>query len=169
MAGLLIASCSKDKDEPNVPVGPDEPTTVAVTGVSINKTSVTLLEGNTETVTATVSPEDASDKGVTWKSSDPSVATVDSSGKITAVAPGEAVITVTTTDGEKTATVKIVVTMNEFTAQRAVLKRIPRMGRRIAFEKTRFARASTPPDARPALLWTKAVKASSPNASMLMK
>lgn len=124
MTGLLIASCSKDKDEPNVPVGPDEPTTVAVTGVSINKTSVTLLEGNTETVTATVSPEDASDKGVTWKSSDPSVATVDSSGKITAVAPGEAVITVTTTDGEKTATVKIVVTMNEFTAQRAVLKQI---------------------------------------------
>lgn len=124
MTGLLIASCSKDKDEPNVPVGPDEPTTVAVTGVSINKTSVTLLEGNTETVTATVSPEDASDKGVTWKSSDPSVATVDSLGKITAVAPGEAVITVTTTDGEKTATVKIVVTMNEFTAQRAVLKQI---------------------------------------------
>ena len=124
MTGLLIASCSKDKDEPNVPVGPDEPTTVAVTGVSINKTSVTLLEGNTETVTATVSPEDASDKGVTWKSSDPSVATVDSSGKITAVAPGEAVITVTTKDGEKTATVKIVVTMNEFTAQRAVLKQI---------------------------------------------
>jgi hypothetical protein len=47
--------------------------------------------------------------------------------------------------------------------------RIPRMGRRIAFEKNRFARANTPSDARPALLWTKAVKASSPNASMLMK
>ena len=47
--------------------------------------------------------------------------------------------------------------------------RIPRIGRRIVFEKTRFALASTPSWTLSALLWTKAVKASSPNASMLMK
>ena len=47
--------------------------------------------------------------------------------------------------------------------------RIPRMGRRIEFDKNRFALESMPPRVRPALLRTKAVNASSPNASMLMK
>ncbi|MGI6634510.1 MAG: Ig-like domain-containing protein [Christensenellales bacterium] len=80
-----------------------------VTGVSLNKTTLTLLVGNSETLTATVAPENATHKDVTWSSDDETVATVDNSGKVTAVAPGTATITVKTTDGEKTATCTVTV------------------------------------------------------------
>lgn len=82
---------------------------VAVTGVTLDKTSASLTVGGTETLTATVNPDDATDKTVTWKSSDESVATVDD-GVVTAVAAGTATITVTTTDGSKTATCEVTVT-----------------------------------------------------------
>ena len=78
--------------------GPATQTTVAVTGVSLNKTTTTLTVGDTETLTATVSPDDASDKSVTWSSSDTDVATVEN-GVVTAVAEGTANITVTATNG----------------------------------------------------------------------
>ena len=84
--------------------------TVGVTGVTLNKTTLPLTGGDTETLTATVAPTDASNKAVTWKSSKESVATVDADGKVTAVGAGTATITVTTTDGEKTATCKVTVT-----------------------------------------------------------
>ena len=84
--------------------------TVGVTGVTLNKTTLPLTVGDTETLTATVAPTDASNKAVTWKSSKESVATVDADGKVTAVGAGTATITVTTTDGEKTATCKVTVT-----------------------------------------------------------
>ena len=84
--------------------------TVGVTGVTLNKTTLPLTVGDTETMTATVAPTDASNKAVTWKSSKESVATVDADGKVTAVGAGTATITVTTTDGEKTATCKVTVT-----------------------------------------------------------
>ena len=83
--------------------------TVAVTGVTLNKTSLDMKVGDSETLTATVAPTEATNKAVTWKSSKESVATVDSEGKVTAVAAGEATITVTTTDGEKTAECKVTV------------------------------------------------------------
>jgi uncharacterized protein YjdB len=83
--------------------------TVAVTGVELNKTSLDMKVGDSETLTATVAPTEATNKAVTWKSSKESVATVDSEGKVTAVAAGEATITVTTTDGEKTAECKVTV------------------------------------------------------------
>lgn len=122
MCCLFIAACSKDsKDEP---VTPPEPTTVAVTGVSVNKTSLTLVEGSTESVSATVTPDNATNKDVSWKSSDTDVVTVDSNGKLTAVKPGSAVVTVTTVDGEKTATVKIVVNIDEAAAQKSLLMAI---------------------------------------------
>lgn len=82
---------------------------VAVTGVELNKTSMELNVGDSETLTATVAPTDATNKAVTWKSSKESVATVDQNGKVTAVAAGEATITVTTTDGSKTAECKVTV------------------------------------------------------------
>lgn len=85
------------------------PTTVAVTGVSLNKNSTTLTVGDTETLTATVSPGDATDKTVTWSSDKTSVATVDANGKVTAVAGGTATVTVTTIDGSKTATCSVTV------------------------------------------------------------
>ena len=82
---------------------------VAVTGVTLNKNATTLTAGGNETLTATVAPNNATDKSVSWSSSDESVATVNSSGKITALAAGEATITVTTTDGgfEATCTVTV--------------------------------------------------------------
>ena len=87
-----------------------EPPTVAVTGVTLAPTSATLTLGETETVTLipTVLPGDATDKSVTWSSSDETVATV-TDGVVTAVAAGEATITVTTTDGAKTATCAVTV------------------------------------------------------------
>ncbi len=70
-----------------------------VTGVTLNKNSVELVTGESETLTATVKPDNASNKALTWKSSDTTVATVSSSGKITAVGPGTATITATAKDG----------------------------------------------------------------------
>ncbi len=89
----------------------EAPATVAVTGVTLAPTSATLTLGETETVTltATVLPGDATDKSVTWSSSDETVATVGNDGVVTAVAPGTATITVTTTDGAKTATCAVTV------------------------------------------------------------
>lgn len=76
---------------------------VPVESVSLSQTELRLIEGDTETLTATVEPNNATNKDVTWETSAPNVATVDSSGKVTAVAPGTATITVTTKDGNKTA------------------------------------------------------------------
>ena len=82
---------------------------IGVTGVSLNKTSMTLTEGDTETLTATVTPANATDKTVTWSSSNTSVATVSSTGVVTAVKAGSATITVTTKDGSKKATCAVTV------------------------------------------------------------
>ena len=81
-----------------------------VTEVKLDKTSLTLNVGDTATLAATVEPDEASIKNVTWSSDDEAVATVDTSGKVTAVGAGEATITVTTEDGEKTATCAVTVT-----------------------------------------------------------
>jgi len=94
------------------------PTTVDVTGVSLNKTTTTLTVGDTETLTATVSPDGATDKTVTWSSDNTNVATVDPNGLVTAVGAGNANITVTTTDGSKTAS--CAVTVNAATVTSAV-------------------------------------------------
>ncbi len=73
-----------------------------VTGITLNKTSLNLNVGDTETLTATVSPNNATNRDVTWKSSNTAVATVDASGKVTAVGYGKATITVTAKDGSGT-------------------------------------------------------------------
>ena len=79
-----------------------------VTGVSLDKTSASLTEGETITLTATVNPDNATNKNVSWKSSNTSVASV-VDGKVTALKAGTTTITVTTEDGNKTATCKITV------------------------------------------------------------
>ena len=84
--------------------------TVSVTSVSLNKTALSLTVDGTETLIATVEPDTATDKTVTWESSDSDVATVDQSGNVKAVAPGTANITVTTEDGSKQATCTVTVT-----------------------------------------------------------
>jgi len=82
---------------------------VNVTDVSLDRTELTLAEGETETLTATVKPDNADNRKVTWSSDKTEIATVDGAGKVTAVKAGEAVVTVTTEDGGKTATCKVTV------------------------------------------------------------
>ena len=82
---------------------------VAVTGVSLNKTALTLNTGNTETLTATIMPANATNTNVTWTSSNSNVAMVNSSGFVTAVASGSSTITVTTVDGGRTASCLVTV------------------------------------------------------------
>ena len=94
---LLLSACEKG------------PQTVSVTGVSLNVPTLTLTEGESQTLSATVAPADATDKSVSWSSSAPEVATVDQNGKVTAVKKGTATITVKTTDGGKTASCEVTV------------------------------------------------------------
>ena len=83
--------------------------TVNVTGITLDKTEASMIVGGeTLTLTPTVAPGNATDKSVTWSSSDEAVATV-TDGVVTAVAAGTATITVTTTDGAKTATCAVTV------------------------------------------------------------
>ena len=82
--------------------------TVAVTGVSLNNTSLDLTEGETSNLVATVSPSNATNKNVSWSSDKTTVATVDN-GLVTAKGEGTANITVKTEDGNKTATCVVTV------------------------------------------------------------
>ena len=93
--------------------GYENPTTVAVTGVTLNQNEAQMtVGGETLTLTATVNPNNATDQSVSWSTSDGDVATVDN-GVVTAVAAGNATITVTTTDGSFTATCDVTVTAPE--------------------------------------------------------
>lgn len=90
----------------------ETPEPIAVTGVTLNKTSLTLEVGQSETLNATVAPEDAANKAVTWSSSDSAVASVTEGGTVEAKKAGTTTITVTTTDGGKKATCDVTVKMN---------------------------------------------------------
>ena len=87
------------------PAGP-----VAVTGVTLDKTTLSIEAGQTAQLTATIQPGNADNQSVTWSTSDASIASVDANGKVTANAKGSATITVTTADGGKTATCTVTVT-----------------------------------------------------------
>ena len=80
---------------------------VAVTEVTLNKTELSLKKGESETLTATVKPDNATDKSVTWSTSDASIATVDQNGKVTAVKEGTATITAKAGDKSATCTVTV--------------------------------------------------------------
>ena len=77
--------------------------TIPVTGVTLDKTTASIPINGTVKLTATVAPSNATNKKVTWSSSDTKVATVDGNGNVTGKAKGTATITVTTEDGSKTA------------------------------------------------------------------
>ena len=81
--------------------------TIEVTAVELNKSEIALTVGGSETLTATVKPDDATDKSVTWATSDATIANVDN-GKVSAKKEGEAIVIATA--GSKTATCKVVVT-----------------------------------------------------------
>lgn len=97
--GSAFTACKSDDD------GDDD---VSVKGVSLDKPSAELEIGDTLTLTATVEPANATNKDVSWRSSDENVATV-ANGTVTAVAVGSAVITVKTADGGKEATCTVTV------------------------------------------------------------
>ena len=81
--------------------------TIPVSGVALDKTSAELQVGKTLTLTATVTPDNATDKAVAWTSSNDAVATVDANGVVTAKTEGTA--TITATSGGKTATCTVTV------------------------------------------------------------
>ena len=83
---------------------------IAVSGISLSQTTASLIEGESVTLTATVTPADATDKTVTWSTTDATVATVDN-GVVTAVAAGTA--TITAKAGEKSATCVVTVEKKE--------------------------------------------------------
>ena len=95
---LAVSACKKDEQE------------VHVTGVSVSPATLSLVEGTSDQLRATVTPSDAANKSVSWTSSATAIATVDNTGKVTAVSAGTATITVKTADGGKTATCAVTVT-----------------------------------------------------------
>ena len=97
---------------------------VPATGVTLNKTTLALIDGQSQTLQATVSPDEATDKSVTWESNKTSVATVDSNGKVTAVDGGTAVITAKTANGK---TASCTVTVEKL----------------VAFDKTKYEEPTT--------------------------
>lgn len=94
--GLLLVSCEKDAE-------------TKVEGVKLDKTELSLFVGATEKLTATVTPDNAANKKVNWTTSNAEIATVDAEGNVTGVKEGNAVITVTTEDGGKTASCNVTV------------------------------------------------------------
>ena len=113
---LVLGACQKPDEPaassepmplPNPRPHPDNPEPVGVTSIMLDQTNLILQLGSGVTLVATLSPENAVDKTVTWESSNPAVATVDENGRVTTVGIGEAVITAKA--GEKSATCKVTV------------------------------------------------------------
>ncbi|MDR1211406.1 MAG: choice-of-anchor D domain-containing protein [Spirochaetaceae bacterium] len=103
LAVLIGIGCSN-------PAGGGGSSGVAVSGVSLDQTTLTLgVASGTETLTATITPEDATNKNVSWESDHEDIATVNDEGEVSAVAVGTAIITVTTEDGGYTATCTVTV------------------------------------------------------------
>ena len=106
ITALALTACDQPNDTGNDPGNPSG--SVAVTGVTLDQSSLSLTAGDTAALIPTVQPSNASNKSVIWSSSDTDVATVNN-GTVTAVAAGAATITVTTEDGGKTATCAVTV------------------------------------------------------------
>ena len=97
--GSKVATCNVTVKNP----------VISVTGVTLNKTALNLVTGASESLIATISPSNATNKNVEWTSSNTNVATVDTTGKVIGVSSGSATITVKTKDGAKVATCNVTV------------------------------------------------------------
>lgn len=98
----LLFSCTEE------PVGPDG----RVTGITLDRSTITIREGESAILVATVKPEDADNKNVSWASSDVTVVLVDNGGKVTGIKAGSATVTAKTEDGGKTASCVVTVEPN---------------------------------------------------------
>ena len=107
LIGLAVACGKPEPDPGHGQTTPSQPQVNAVSSVSLDKTSVSLNVGESVTLAATVKPDNATNKTVSWSSSNASVASVDASGKVSAVAEGTA--TITAKAGDKTATCSVTV------------------------------------------------------------
>lgn len=107
-AGKTVIKCSSE-DNPMVTASCTVYVKVRATDIEISSSSIKVYETKSKTLKANVLPADASNKSVTWKSSDTTVAKVNSNGKVTGVKPGTAYITVTTANGKCTAKCKVTV------------------------------------------------------------
>lgn len=149
--GLYVRMNTDDADD--TVEAPSELVTqvVPVTGVTLNKNTLGLVAGgDTATLVATVAPDGATDKSVTWESSDPNVATVEN-GVVTPIAEGTATITVTTVDGNKTATCTVTVSAGEVPAEAITLNKPETT---LAVGKTETLTATlTPSNATSEVLW----------------
>lgn len=99
----ITATCGIVKTSAKVTV------TTKVEQIALSKTEGVLTVGNTHTIKATVFPEDATDKAVTWESSDESIATVDAEGNVTAKGTGNVTITAINSDGDVSSTYELTV------------------------------------------------------------
>lgn len=108
-AGALLLALTLACSLLTLPAAADDP--VSVVRVDLNKKELTLVKGASETLTATVKPEDATNQNVIWSSSNESVATVDQNGLVTAVGGGRADIAVESEDGGLTNTCTVTVTV----------------------------------------------------------
>lgn len=113
LMALTLTQCNKDDEQS----GKDNKH-IAVTDVTLSRNEVFLdPTDNTEKnilITATIAPENTTNKKLTWKSSNPQVATVDGNGLVTAIKEGKAEIIVTTDDGKKTATCVVIVKTEKY-------------------------------------------------------
>ena len=100
---------SPEQPEEPDPEEPEEPQVIPVEGIALNMQEVTLKIGESTTLEATITPDDATNKKVIWSSENSDIASVDEDGQVTAQGEGETTITVTTEDGEKTATCSVTV------------------------------------------------------------
>lgn len=116
--GAIAGTVGQSKRLETLDVKIAPPVTIHSTFVSLNKTTDNLSagdpEGSTDTLIATVSPSNAINQAITWTSSNSAVATVDSTGKVTAVIAGTATITATTIDGSQTADCTVTITNAPF-------------------------------------------------------
>lgn len=101
----------KEQESERIPIPAFKTLPIAVTGVTLDKAAVTVDVGGTTKLTATIAPSNATNKAVTFSTSDAAVATVDNAGSVTGVKDGTAKITVKTTDGNKTAECTVTVKM----------------------------------------------------------
>lgn len=107
-SGKTVIKCSST-DNPMVTGTCAITVKVIADGIELDKSSLKIYETKSKTLKATITPENATNKSVVWKSSDTNIATVDKNGKVTAKKPGTAYISATTANGKHTAKCKITV------------------------------------------------------------